>query len=82
MSFDPTANLLTRDVSFMTTEMAVVRYEIVKVFLRHPKEQRSSSGAMKDLLEINSEADWPSPVKAFRKWKEGILWNPPQPSII
>ena len=57
MTFDPTSNLLTRNVSFTTTEVTGVRYEIVKVFLRHPKEQRSSSGAMKDLLEIKSEAD-------------------------
>ena len=54
MTFDLTSYLLTRDVSFTTTEVAGVRYEVVKVFLRHPKEQRSSS---KDLLEINSEAD-------------------------
>ena len=56
MTSDPTSSLITRDVSFTTTEVAVVRYEIVKVFLRHPKEQRSSSGVMKDLLEIKSEA--------------------------
>ena len=56
MTLDPTANLLTRYVSFTTTEVAEARHEIVKVFLRHPKEQRSSSGAMKDLLEIKSEA--------------------------
>ena len=57
MTFDPTSNLLTRDVSFKTTEVAGVWYEIGKAFLRHPKEQRSTSGAMKDLSEIKSEAD-------------------------
>ena len=36
MTFDPTSNLITRDVSFTTTEVAGVQYEIVKVFLRHP----------------------------------------------
>ena len=56
MTFDPTSNLITRDVSFTTTEVAGVQYEIVKVFLRHPQEQRSFSGAKEDLLEIKSEA--------------------------
>ena len=56
ITFDPTSILFSRNVSFTTAEVAGVRYEVVKVFLRHPKEQRSSSGVMKDLLEIKSEA--------------------------
>ena len=70
----PTIN---KDVSLKTDEVAGVRYEVVKVFLRHPKEQRLSSGVTIDLFEIKGEASWLCPVKAFRKWKEG---SPVKPS--
>ena len=53
---DPTSNLLSSDVSFTTAEVTGLRYEVVKVFLIHSKEQRSSSGVMEDPLEIKSEA--------------------------
>ena len=77
MTFDPTSTLLSRDVSLTTAEVAGVQYEVVKVFLRHPKEQRLSSGVTIDLFEVKGDAGWLCPVKAFRKWKEG---SPVKPS--
>ena len=53
---DPTSNLLSNDVSFTTAEVTGFHYEVVKVFLIHSKEQRSSPGVMKDPLKIKSEA--------------------------
>ena len=76
MTFDPTSTLLSRDVSLTTAEVAGVQYEVVKVFLRHPKEQRLSSGVTIDLFEIKGEANWLCPVKAYRKWKEGSPMKP------
>ena len=76
MTFDPASTLLSRDVSLTTARVAGVQHEVVKIFLRHPKEQRLSAGVTIDLFEVIGEASWLCPVKAYRKWKEGSSMKP------
>ena len=76
MAFDPTFTLLSRDVSLTTARVAGVQHEVVKIFLRHPKEQRLSAGVTIDLFEVTGEASWLCPVKAYKKWKEGSSTKP------
>ena len=45
-------------------------HEVVKVLLRHPKEERLSAGVTIDLFQITGEASWLCPVKAYKKWRE------------
>merc|ERR1712120_39058 len=58
MTFDPTSTLLSRDVSLTTARVAGVQHEVVKIFLRHPKEQRLSAGVTIDLFEVKVDAGW------------------------
>ena len=41
----------------------------MKVFLRHPKEERLSAGVTIDFFQVRGEASWLCPVLAYRKWR-------------
>ena len=45
------------------------RYNVVKVLLKHPKEERLSAGVYIDLFEVKGEASWLCPVMAYSNWK-------------
>ena len=69
ISFDPTSTLLSSDVSLSIVEVRGTVHEVVKVFLRHPKEERLSAGVTIDLFKITGEASWLCPVRAHMKWR-------------
>ena len=69
MSFDPTATLVTKDVNLSTVIVRGVVYEVVKVLLRHPKEERLSAGVTIDLFQVTGEASWLCAVTAYKKWR-------------
>ena len=68
-TFDPTVTLTTRDVSLSDVVVKGERYNVVKVLLKHPKEERLSAGVYIDLFEVKGEASWLCPVKAYKNWK-------------
>ena len=79
--YDPTVTLLARDVTLSEVVVRGETYNVVKVFLKHPKEERLSSGIFMDLFEVKGEASWLCPVTAYKKWKAetGVVrsgWKP------
>ena len=44
-------------------------HQVIKVFLKHPKEERLSSGVFIDLLEVKGKSSWLCHVAAFLMWK-------------
>ena len=68
-SYDPTVTLMARDVTLSEVVVRGEEYKVVKVFLKHPKEERLSAGVFIDLFEVKGEASWLCPVMAYKKWK-------------
>ena len=66
--FDPTSTLLHKDVTEASVTVDNTEYSILRVLIRHPKEERLSSGVIMELFEVKGEASWMCPVKAWRDW--------------
>jgi len=68
-TFDPTVTLQEKDVSLTTCMIKGDTFRVVKVHLKHPKEERLSSGVIMDLFEAKGTASWMCPVAAYTQWK-------------
>ena len=69
-TYDPTVTLMARDATLSEVVVRGEEYRVIKVFLKHPKEERLSAGVFIDLFEVKGKASWLCPVMAYLKWKE------------
>ena len=67
--FDPTTSLLARDIAISSVEVGGMPHKVLKIFLRHPKEEKLSAGVTIDLFQTRGEAGWLCPVTAYKKWR-------------
>ena len=65
ISFDPLTTMTAGDISAGAATIEGTRAETLKVFLRHPKEERLSAGVVIDLFETG---DFKCPIKAHKSW--------------
>jgi hypothetical protein len=64
-SFDPLTTMMATDITLCLTKVGGTTVETLKIQLRHPKEERLSSGVVIDVFTTN---DFMCPVKAFKDW--------------
>ena len=62
-SYDPLTTMTVADVKLGVAEVRGVKMEILKVHLKHPKEERLSAGVNLDVFESK---DFMCPVKAYK----------------
>jgi hypothetical protein len=65
MAYDPMTTMTAGDVSAGAAIIEGTKAETLKVFLKHPKEERLSAGVVIDLFETG---DFMCPIKAHKSW--------------
>ena len=65
--YDPLTTMMASDIKLCLTKVGGRMVETLKIHLKHPKEERLSSGVVIDVFTTN---DFMCPVKAFKDWQK------------
>lgn len=66
--FDPTSTLLYGDVKEVNVKVKGEDHKVLRVHIKHPKEERLSAGVIIDLFEVKEVGRWLCPVRAWKDW--------------
>ena len=74
--YDPLTTMTASDIKLGKTKVEDRVVETLKIFLKHPKEERLSSGVV---IDVFATGDFMCPVKAFKDWhKDKVVRLSPQ----
>ena len=81
--FDPTTTLLSEDVTETEVKVKGEQYRVLKIAIKHPKEEKLSDGIIMDIFESKGSGKWMCPVKAWDDWcrDKGFVPYPSKPAI-
>lgn len=74
--FDPSTTLLHEDISGTEVVVKGEKYRVLRIAIKHPKEERLSDGIIMDLFESKGAGKWMCPVKAWDDWNRDIGFVP------
>ena len=65
--YDPLTTMMASDVKLCKTKVNTKMVETLKVLIRHPKEERLSSGVV---IDVFATGDFMCPIKAYKDWQK------------